>query len=168
MAFTRRDFIRIGAVGGTVAAAGLTTNWWDLQAHPIPNPKTDGDHVVPSFCELCFWKCGVLAHVKDGKVTKITELKQSRPLQGPDGMRPIDGKRLIIAEGNGRTAIGVPDGDNIAITTLKEGGMEGGTPAVTVTKGMGWTIEGKLSQRDAKNPDADKGPFRLYPVPIPK
>ncbi len=49
-------------------------------------------------------------------------------------------------------------------TTLKEGG----TPAVTVTKGMGWTMEGKLRQRDAKNPDADKGPFRLFPVPLPK
>ena len=105
---------------------------------------------------------------KDGKVTRITELKLSRPLQGPDGMRPIDGKRLIIAEGSGRTAMGVPDGDNVEITTLKEGGMEGGTPAVTVTKGMGWTIEGKLRQRDAKNPDADKGPFRLFPVPLPK
>jgi sugar lactone lactonase YvrE len=105
---------------------------------------------------------------KDGKVTKITELKQSRPLLGPDGMRPIDGKRLIIAEGKGRTAMGVPDGDSIVITTLKEGGMEGGTPAVTVTKGMGWTMEGKLQQRDAKNPDADKGPFRLFPVPLPK
>ena len=105
---------------------------------------------------------------KDGKVNKITELKLSRPLQGPDGMRPIDGKRLIIAEGNGRTAMGVPDGDNVEITTLKEGGMEGGTPAVTVTKGMGWTIEGKLRQRDAKDPDADKGPFRLFPVPLPK
>jgi len=105
---------------------------------------------------------------KDGKATKITELKLSRPLQGPDGMRAIDGKRLIIAEGNGRTAMGVPNGDSVEITTLKEGGMEGGTPAVTVTKGMGWTIEGKLRQRDAKNPDADKGPFRLFPVPLPK
>jgi sugar lactone lactonase YvrE len=105
---------------------------------------------------------------KDGKVTKITELKQSRPLQGPDGMRAIDGKRLIIAEGAGRTAMGVPNGDAIEVTTLKEGGMEGGTPAVTVTKGMGWTMEGKLRQRDAKNPDADKGPFRLFPVPLPK
>jgi len=33
---------------------------------------------------------------------------------------------------------------------------------------MGWTSEGKLRQRDAKNPDADKGPFRLFPVPLPK
>jgi sugar lactone lactonase YvrE len=105
---------------------------------------------------------------KDGKASKITELKLSRPLQGPDGMRAIDGKRLIIAEGGGRTAMGVPEGDRVEITTLKEGGMEGGTPAVTVTKGMGWTMEGKLRQRDAKNPDADKGPFRLFPVPLPK
>jgi sugar lactone lactonase YvrE len=105
---------------------------------------------------------------KDGKVTKITDLKLSRPLEGPDGMRPIDGKRLIIAEGAGRTAMGVPNGDTVEITTLKEGRMEGGTPAVTLTKGMGWTAEGKLRQRDAKNPDADKGPFRLFPVPLPK
>jgi sugar lactone lactonase YvrE len=104
---------------------------------------------------------------KDGKVVKITELKLSRPLQGPDGMRPIDGRRLIIAEGLGRTALGVPNGDSVEIITLKEGGMDGGTPGVTVTKGMGWTIEGKLRQRDAKNPDADKGPFRLFPVSLP-
>jgi sugar lactone lactonase YvrE len=105
---------------------------------------------------------------KDGKVTRITELKLSRPLEGPDGMRPIDGRRLIVAEGNGRTAMAVPNGDTVAITTLKEGGMEGGTPGVTVTKGMGWTIEGKLRQRDANNPDADKGPFRLFQVPLTK
>jgi len=102
---------------------------------------------------------------KDGKVTKITDLKLSRPLEGPDGMRPIDGKRLIIAEGTGRTAMAVPNGDTVQITTLKEGGMEGGTPAVTVTKGVGWTIEGKLKQ---KGKTQDASPFRLFPVTIPK
>jgi thiosulfate reductase/polysulfide reductase chain A len=72
MPFTRRHFIKIGAAaGGVAAASGLTTNWWNLQAREIPDPKTDGDHVVPTFCELCFWKCGVLAHVKNGRVTKI-------------------------------------------------------------------------------------------------
>lgn len=73
---------------------------------------------------------------KDGKSTKVTELKLSRPLQGPDGMRAIDGRRLI-AEGNGLTAIGVPN------------------------------MESKLRQRDAKNPNADKGPFGLFLVSIP-
>lgn len=73
MPFTRRQFIRIGAAAGAVAAGtGLGTNWFDLRAHELPDPNTDGDSVVPTFCELCFWKCGVLAHVKDGKVTKIT------------------------------------------------------------------------------------------------
>lgn len=72
MSFTRREFIRIGAIGSGVAlGSGLTTNWWNLEAHELPDPDTDGDKVVPTFCELCFWKCGVLAHVKDGRVTKI-------------------------------------------------------------------------------------------------
>jgi anaerobic selenocysteine-containing dehydrogenase len=64
MRFTRRQFIRIGAAAGAVTAgSGLVSNWWGLEAHALPNPGTDGDHVVPTFCELCFWKCGVLAHV---------------------------------------------------------------------------------------------------------
>jgi thiosulfate reductase/polysulfide reductase chain A len=28
--------------------------------------------VVPTYCELCFWGCGQLAHVKEGRVTKLT------------------------------------------------------------------------------------------------
>jgi thiosulfate reductase/polysulfide reductase chain A len=72
MSVTRRQFIRIGAATATIAAGtGLGTNWWGLQAHPLPDPQTDGDQIVPTFCELCFWKCGVLAHVKNGRVTKI-------------------------------------------------------------------------------------------------
>ena len=73
-AMTRRQFIQItgAAAGAAAVGSGLTTNWWGLDSNPIPNPGTDGDKVVPTFCELCFWKCGVLAHVKDGVVTKIT------------------------------------------------------------------------------------------------
>jgi len=72
--WTRRQFLK---VGGTVAGAaalgtGLTTRWFGLDGDPVENPGTDGDRVVPSFCELCFWKCGILAHVRDGRVTKIT------------------------------------------------------------------------------------------------
>jgi thiosulfate reductase/polysulfide reductase chain A len=73
-ALTRRQFIRIGGGAAGVAAVGtgLTTEWFGLDGDPVPNPGTDGDRVVPTFCELCFWKCGVLAHVRDGRVTKIT------------------------------------------------------------------------------------------------
>jgi thiosulfate reductase/polysulfide reductase chain A len=70
----RREFIRVGSGGlaGAAALGGVTTNWFGLYGSEIPDPGTDGDRIVPTFCELCFWKCGVLAHVKDGRVTKLT------------------------------------------------------------------------------------------------
>ncbi len=69
----RRQFIRVGSYGaaGAAVAGGLTTDWYGRYGNPMSDPGTDGDRVVPSFCELCFWKCGILAHVKDGRVTKI-------------------------------------------------------------------------------------------------
>ena len=70
---SRRSFIKLGA-GGTAAAAlgsGLTTEWWGMDKYQVSNPGTEGDRIVPTFCEMCFWKCGVLAHVRDGRVTKI-------------------------------------------------------------------------------------------------
>ena len=73
MAQSRREFIKIGSAGVAVAAAGtgLATQWWGLDPDVVHDPGTDGDRVVPTFCELCFWKCGLLAHVKNGRVTKI-------------------------------------------------------------------------------------------------
>ncbi len=69
----RREFIRLSSYGvaGTAALSGVTTDWFGLYGNRTVDPETDGDQVVPSFCELCFWKCGILAHVKDGRVTKI-------------------------------------------------------------------------------------------------
>src|SRR5512137_1849717 len=74
MALTRRQFIKIGAggAGALALASGLGSEWWGLDRPRASDPGTEGDRVVPTFCELCFWKCGVLAHVKDGRVTKIT------------------------------------------------------------------------------------------------
>jgi len=73
MAQSRREFIKIGGAGVAVAAAGtgLATQWWGLDPDVVHDPGTDGDRVVPTFCELCFWKCGLLAHVKNGRITKI-------------------------------------------------------------------------------------------------
>src|SRR4051812_4574499 len=71
--YTRRQFIQMGAAaGGAAVASGLATRWWGLDRAHSEDPATDGDRVVPTFCELCFWNCGVLAHVKGDRVTKIT------------------------------------------------------------------------------------------------
>ena len=60
------------ALGGAALGSGLTTHWWGLDRGPRRRPRHRGRPASsPTFCELCFWKCGVLAHVKDGRVTKI-------------------------------------------------------------------------------------------------
>ena len=73
MALTRRQFIRISGIGAgsAIAAAHLSSAAWGSPADAIPDPRTDGERVVPTFCEMCFWKCGVLAHVRNGRVTKL-------------------------------------------------------------------------------------------------
>ena len=73
MAMTRRSFIKIaaGTVGVGALGSGLTNNLWGLTPDVVHDPATDGDQVIPTFCEICFWKCGVLGHVKDGRLTKI-------------------------------------------------------------------------------------------------
>lgn len=73
MSVSRRQFIKISGstFGAAAVGTGLVTEGWGLDRSRGADPGTEGDRVVPTFCELCFWKCGVLAHVKDGTVTKI-------------------------------------------------------------------------------------------------
>ena len=77
MAITRRQFIKIGAAAtGGIAAGGGLFKWAWASAEQDPAvaeaAASGADKVVPTFCEMCFWKCGILAHVKDGKVVKIS------------------------------------------------------------------------------------------------
>lgn len=68
---SRRSFLQISGstvVGGLAASAGLVALGRSAEAS---SAGVVPDRVVPSFCELCFWKCGVLAYVKDEKVYKI-------------------------------------------------------------------------------------------------
>jgi sugar lactone lactonase YvrE len=106
----------------------------------------------------------------DGKSKKVTELKLSRPLDRPDGMRAIGAHRLLLAENSGKMDIVTfegPDMQNAMIKTIKEG-LEA-TPGVTATKGMAWLIEGKLNYRnDAAFKDKDPGTFKMVAVPLPK
>ncbi len=71
---TRRQFIKISAAGSGAAAlaGGLALTSGRPAEGAVADPATEGDKVIPTFCELCFWKCGVLAHVRDGRVTKLT------------------------------------------------------------------------------------------------
>ena len=104
----------------------------------------------------------------DGKSKSVTDLKLSRAVDRPDGMRAIGKNRLLLAENSGKmSVVTFPAAGTAAITTIKEG-LEA-TPGVTATRGMAWLIEGKLNYRnDAALKDKDPGTFKLAAVPLPK
>jgi sugar lactone lactonase YvrE len=60
----------------------------------------------------------------DGKSKKVTDLKLSRPLELPDGMRAIGKNRLLLAENSGKMDIVTIEGPGLqsaVVTTIKEG-----------------------------------------------
>ncbi|MGD0133599.1 MAG: hypothetical protein ABSE57_16220 [Bryobacteraceae bacterium] len=106
----------------------------------------------------------------DGKSTKLVDMKLSRAVDRPDGMRAIGKHRLLMAENAGKMDIVTfegPEMQNAVITTVKEG-LES-TPAVTLTHGMAWIVEGKLNYRnDPAMKGKDPGMFKMYAVQLPK
>jgi thiosulfate reductase/polysulfide reductase chain A len=67
--FTRREFVKLSSVAGTALTLG------DVAL--AQTPKTPGWHgaqraeQVATNCEMCFWRCGAIAEVVDGKVVRV-------------------------------------------------------------------------------------------------
>src|SRR6185436_10200877 len=57
---------------------------------------------------------------KDGSAGKITKLETSRPLMGPDGMRSVGSRTMLLVEG-GRLDEVTINGDKAEIKVLKDG-----------------------------------------------
>lgn len=67
--YSRRQFLKIsGATLGGWAMASVCPNWAQLQAAEQAGAKA---RFVATYCEICFWKCGVVAKVIDNKVVKL-------------------------------------------------------------------------------------------------
>jgi len=67
---SRRKFLKIsGATIVTAAALAGSAKTIVSAAESYAKPK--GLQVIPSYCDLCFWKCGLLAYVKDGELWKV-------------------------------------------------------------------------------------------------
>jgi thiosulfate reductase/polysulfide reductase chain A len=67
---SRRRFLKIAGAGAGVAAVGGSLGGWIHQA-PAGREGERGLRQVPTFCDLCFWKCGAIATVRDGLLWKI-------------------------------------------------------------------------------------------------
>ncbi len=68
---SRRKFLKISGAAVGVAAAGTAA----LQATKTLAGQSmrpeQGIRVTPTFCDICFWKCGALAYVRDGQLWKV-------------------------------------------------------------------------------------------------
>ncbi|MBT4502272.1 MAG: molybdopterin-dependent oxidoreductase, partial [Gemmatimonadetes bacterium] len=145
MALSRRDFIKIGAgsAGAVALGSGLTTRWWGNDVREPHNPGTEGDKVVPTFCELCFWKCGVLAHVKDGRVTKL----EGNP------EHPLSRGRLCPRGTGGIGLLYDPDRLKKPLVRVKKRG-EQAFEEVSWETALGEVAEKMLKVRDEYGPEA--------------
>jgi thiosulfate reductase/polysulfide reductase chain A len=67
---SRRRFLKITSAGaGSAAIAAAAGARW---AAPLVEPAPDAPvRRVPTFCDLCFWKCAAVAHVKGDRLWKI-------------------------------------------------------------------------------------------------
>ncbi|MFZ2492382.1 MAG: twin-arginine translocation signal domain-containing protein, partial [Thermoanaerobaculia bacterium] len=66
---TRRRFIGAAAGAGALAAAAPALA--SPRVHPPGWRGTERVDKVPTTCEMCFWRCGVVASVVDGKVVRV-------------------------------------------------------------------------------------------------
>ena len=67
---SRRRFLQISAA--TFGAAGVAAKWVSLSsARAAVAPNAGSISTVPTFCEMCFWRCAGIASLRDGKLWKF-------------------------------------------------------------------------------------------------
>jgi len=70
---SRRRFLKISAASVIAASfAGRASSAFASLVDDGANAGAKGSvRQIPTFCDICFWKCGAIAHVRDGKLWKI-------------------------------------------------------------------------------------------------
>ena len=69
---SRREFLKLGGAAASVLAAGTFLPPAVAQAaRQADILDANGDGYIPTMCEMCVWRCGVLARVENGRVTKL-------------------------------------------------------------------------------------------------
>jgi len=113
--WTRREFIQVagGAAGGAALVAGGCFQGSAPRRVLGLDPGTDGDRIVRSFCEICFWKCGIEVHVKGGRATKIAPIEKHPLSNGMLCPRGLGGTGLLY------------DPDRLKRPLVREGGRGG-------------------------------------------
>jgi thiosulfate reductase/polysulfide reductase chain A len=68
---SRRRFLQVSAA--TFGATAVAASWEPLvrAGHAAAGAGAEVT-TTPTLCEMCFWRCGGIAHVRDGKLWKFT------------------------------------------------------------------------------------------------
>ena len=66
---SRRRFLKITA--SALAAAGVAGKLGGAVVDRVEKVARSGIRKIPTLCDLCFWKCGAIAYVRDGQLWKI-------------------------------------------------------------------------------------------------
>jgi thiosulfate reductase/polysulfide reductase chain A len=69
---SRRRFLKIS--GATIATAAVVTGSAKTiikGVDEVNKKSVKGIQKIPTYCDLCFWKCGAIAYLKDGKLWKL-------------------------------------------------------------------------------------------------
>lgn len=69
---SRRDFLKLGAASaGALALGQMLPPKVAQAARAAGHLNADGDGFVHSMCEMCVWRCGLIAKIKEGRVVKL-------------------------------------------------------------------------------------------------
>ena len=97
---TRRQFIKITGMGTAGSAFAFNGYKSAMLNPPIGGIDDVGPtEIIPSFCELCFWKCGINVKVRNNRIVKI----EGHPTH------PLSNGRLCPRGNGGSGAIYDPD-----------------------------------------------------------
>ena len=67
---SRRRFLKVSAA--TFGVAAVASQWEPMMRMAHAAPAASGSvTTIPTFCEMCFWRCGGIAHIRDGKLWKF-------------------------------------------------------------------------------------------------
>ena len=152
---SRRRFLKItGAGAGVAAAAGTFGSLPGLRASKGPLEK--GLRTVPTFCDLCFWKCGAIATVRDGVLWKIEgnpddPLSRGRlcprghgrrraPTSTPTGSAPRSCAPASAARRSGPRSPGTRPSSHVAEKMLKIKAEHGPEAVALFSHGIGGTF----------------------------
>jgi sugar lactone lactonase YvrE len=110
---------------------------------------------------------------KDGKAGKVTDVKLSSAIEGPDGMRAYGKNALLVAEGGGGgkvSKIELNAANTEGTHTVLKAGFPDGPVAVTVVGKNVYVLEGQLSALFAPpgSPPPPVKPYKATAVPLGK